>query len=72
MKIDYDELLFIEALKDYVVEYTRTELHHHSTMKDVENKLNERRTGAPELHRQPRRHSLHQVSMIKSRAWRRG
>ena len=44
MKIDYDELLFIEALKDYVVVHTPEQSFTiHSTMKDVENKLNERR-----------------------------
>ena len=44
MKIDYDELLFIEALKAYVVVHTPEQSFTiHSTMKDVENKLNERR-----------------------------
>lgn len=44
MKIDHKDLLFIEALKDYVVVHTPEQSFTiHSTMKDVENKLNERR-----------------------------
>ncbi|MDA8696059.1 LytTR family transcriptional regulator [Flavobacteriales bacterium] len=44
MKIDHNDLLFIEALKDYVVVHTPEQSFTiHSTMKDVENKLSERR-----------------------------
>jgi len=43
MRVKNEDLLFIEALKDYVVVHTRTESYTiHSTMKDVERKLNDR------------------------------
>ena len=41
MRVKNEDLLFIEALKDYVVVHTRTESYTiHSTMKEVERKLN--------------------------------
>jgi DNA-binding LytR/AlgR family response regulator len=44
MRVKNEDLLFIEALKDYVVVHTPEQSYTiHSTMKDVENKLNERR-----------------------------
>jgi DNA-binding LytR/AlgR family response regulator len=44
VKVDINDLLFIEALKDYVVVHTPEHSYTiHSTMKDVEHKLNERR-----------------------------
>ena len=74
MKIDYDELLFIEALKDYVVVHTPEQSFTiHSTMKDVENKLNERRF--MRVHRSyiVNLDAIHSIkySMIESREWRR-
>jgi DNA-binding LytR/AlgR family response regulator len=44
VKVSIDDLLFVEALKDYVVVHTPEHSYTiHSTMKDVERKLNERR-----------------------------
>jgi DNA-binding LytR/AlgR family response regulator len=43
VRVKNDDLLFVEALKDYVVVHTRKESYTiHSTMKDVEQKLNPR------------------------------
>tara|TARA_B110000285_G_scaffold145405_1_gene162351 strand:- start:2416 stop:3165 length:750 start_codon:yes stop_codon:yes gene_type:complete len=40
VRVKNEDLLFVEALKDYVVVHTRTESYTiHSTMKDVETKL---------------------------------
>ena len=40
IRVKNDDLLFVEALKDYVVVHTTTESYTiHSTMKDVETKL---------------------------------
>ena len=40
IRVKNDDLLFVEALKDYVVVHTTTESYTiHSTMKDVEAKL---------------------------------
>ena len=40
IRVKTEDLLFVEALKDYVVIHTRTESYTiHSTMKDVETKL---------------------------------
>jgi two-component system response regulator LytT len=40
VRVKNEDLLFVEALKDYVVVHTRTESYTiHSTMKDVESKL---------------------------------
>lgn len=43
IRVKHEDLLFVEALKDYVVVHTRTESYTiHSTMKEVERKLDER------------------------------
>ncbi|MGA1374458.1 MAG: LytR/AlgR family response regulator transcription factor [Flavobacteriales bacterium] len=43
VRVKNEDLLFVEALKDYVVVHTRKESYTiHSTMKDVEQKLNPR------------------------------
>lgn len=43
IRVKTEDLLFVEALKDYVVVHTRTESYTiHSTMKDVETKLGDR------------------------------
>ena len=40
VKLEVDQIIFIEALKDYVVIHTTTEKYTiHSTMKDIEKKL---------------------------------
>ncbi|MGB1075991.1 MAG: LytR/AlgR family response regulator transcription factor [Flavobacteriales bacterium] len=42
IRVKHEDLLFIEALKDYVVVHTREESYTiHSTMKEVERKLDE-------------------------------
>jgi len=44
MHVKHDDLLFVEALKDYVVVHTRKESYTiHSTMKEIERKLSDRR-----------------------------
>ncbi len=44
MHVRHDDLLFVEALKDYVVVHTRKESYTiHSTMKEIERKLSDRR-----------------------------
>jgi DNA-binding LytR/AlgR family response regulator len=44
MHVKHDDLLFVEALKDYVVIHTRKESYTiHSTMKEIERKLSDRR-----------------------------
>ena len=44
MRVKHEDLLFVEALKDYVVVHTREESYTiHSTMKEVERKLSDRR-----------------------------
>ena len=44
MHVKPEELLFVEALKDYVVVHTRKESYTiHSTMKEIERKLSDRR-----------------------------
>ena len=44
MQVKHDDLLFVEALKDYVVIHTRKESYTiHSTMKEIERKLSDRR-----------------------------
>jgi DNA-binding LytR/AlgR family response regulator len=41
--VKHEDLLFVEALKDYVVVHTREESYTiHSTMKEVERKLDDR------------------------------
>lgn len=43
IRVKHEDLLFVEALKDYVVVHTRMESYTiHSTMKEVERKLDER------------------------------
>jgi len=43
IRVKHEDLLFVEALKDYVVVHTREESYTiHSTMKEVERKLDER------------------------------
>ena len=43
IRVKHEDLLFVEALKDYVVVHTREESFTiHSTMKDVERKLDDR------------------------------
>ena len=43
VRVKNEDLLFVEALKDYVVVHTRSESYTiHSTMKDVETKLGEK------------------------------
>lgn len=43
VRVKHEDLLFVEALKDYVVVHTRQESYTiHSTMKEVEQKLNPR------------------------------
>jgi DNA-binding LytR/AlgR family response regulator len=43
IRVKHEDLLFVEALKDYVVVHTRTESYTiHSTMKEVERKLDDR------------------------------
>jgi two-component system, LytTR family, response regulator LytT len=42
VRVKHEDLLFVEALKDYVVVHTREESYTiHSTMKEVERKLND-------------------------------
>lgn len=44
MQVKHDDLLFVEALKDYVVVHTSKESYTiHSTMKEIERKLSDRR-----------------------------
>ena len=44
MHVSHEDLLFVEALKDYVVVHTRKESYTiHSTMKEIERKLSDRR-----------------------------
>jgi DNA-binding LytR/AlgR family response regulator len=44
MRVKQEDLLFVEALKDYVVVHTRAEAYTiHSTMKEVERKLSDPR-----------------------------
>jgi two-component system response regulator LytT len=44
MHVKHDDLLFVEALKDYVVVHTRKESYTiHSTMKEIERKLSDKR-----------------------------
>jgi two-component system response regulator LytT len=44
MHVKHEDLLFVEALKDYVVVHTRKESYTiHSTMKEIERKLSDRR-----------------------------
>ena len=44
MHVKHEDLLFVEALKDYVVIHTRNESYTiHSTMKEIERKLSDRR-----------------------------
>jgi len=44
MHVRHEDLLFVEALKDYVVIHTRKESYTiHSTMKEIERKLSDRR-----------------------------
>ena len=44
MHVRHEDLLFVEALKDYVVVHTRKESYTiHSTMKEIERKLSDRR-----------------------------
>jgi DNA-binding LytR/AlgR family response regulator len=43
IRVKHEDLLFVEALKDYVVVHTREESYTiHSTMKEVERKLDDR------------------------------
>lgn len=43
IRVKHEDLLFVEALKDYVVVHTRDESYTiHSTMKEVERKLDDR------------------------------
>ena len=44
MHVRHDDLVFVEALKDYVVVHTKEESYTiHNTMKEIERKLSDRR-----------------------------